>query len=66
VAAYLRVLRNANHGFSGENDAGKRRDQILLLSHDGNLPLGVAFLPYLFWIEALADPTRLFARLASK
>jgi hypothetical protein len=63
VAAYLRVLRNANHGFTGENDAGRRRDQILLMAHDGDVPDGVALLPYLYWLELLADPTVLVGKL---
>jgi hypothetical protein len=63
VAAYLRVVRNANHGFTGEDDANRRRDQILLMAHDGNVPDGVALLPYLYWLEALADPQHLIRRL---
>jgi hypothetical protein len=59
----LRVLRNANHGFTGENDAGRRRDQILLMAHDGNVPDGVSLLPYLYWLETLADPSQLLRKL---
>ena len=59
VVQYLRVLRNASHGFSGENDAERRRDEILLMAHDGNLPGDLAFLPYLYWLEVLANPDRL-------
>jgi hypothetical protein len=56
VARYLRVLRNANHGFSGQNDADRRRDEILLMAHNGNVPGDVALLPYLYWLEMLASP----------
>lgn len=63
VSQYLRVLRNANHGFSGQNDAGRRRDDILLMAHEGNIPDGVALLPYLYWIEMLTDPSQLFRKL---
>ena len=56
VAQYLRVLRNANHGFSGQNDAGRRRDEILLMSHTGAIPDDFALLPYLYWLHALAEP----------
>jgi hypothetical protein len=30
VAQYLRIVRNGNHGFTGENDGQRRRDEILL------------------------------------
>lgn len=63
VAQYLRVVRNANHGFSGKNDAERRRDEILLMAHDGNVPGDVAFLPYLYWLETLANPEVLRSHL---
>ena len=59
VAQYLRVLRNANHGFTGQDDAGRRRDEILLMAHDGDVPGEFALLPYLYWLELLANPERL-------
>jgi hypothetical protein len=66
VAQYLRVLRNANHGFSGENDADVRRDQILLAAHSGDVPGDIAFLPYLHWLHIMSDPERLRRKLAPK
>jgi hypothetical protein len=59
VAGYLRVLRNASHGFTGQNDAGRRRDEILLMAHNGNVPADLGLLPYLYWLELLANPARL-------
>jgi hypothetical protein len=59
IALYLQLLRNANHGFTPEQDANERRDQILLMSHDGYVPSDIAFLPYIYWLEALAHPDRL-------
>ena len=53
VALYLRVLRNVNHGFSGRNETERRRDEILLMAHDGELPDGVAFLAYLYGLRRL-------------
>ena len=63
VALYLQLLRNANHGFTPERDANERRDQVLLMAHDGNIPADVAFLPYLYWLDTLAHPERFRSRL---
>jgi hypothetical protein len=43
VALYLQLARNANHGFTPERDANERRDQILLMAHDGDIPGDVSF-----------------------
>lgn len=63
VGLYLQLLRNANHGFTPEQDANQRRDQILLLAHDGDVPGDIAFLPYLYWLDTIAHPERLGHRL---
>jgi len=63
VALYLQLLRNANHGFTPEQDANERRDQLLLMAHDGAIPGGIAFLPYLYWLDTLAYPDRFRIRL---
>lgn len=63
VGLYLQLLRNANHGFTPEQDANQRRDQILLLAHDGDVPGDIAFLPYLYWLDTIAHPERLGRRL---
>jgi hypothetical protein len=56
TARYLRVLRNAIHGFRGRGDADRRRDEVLLAAHDGKVPGDLALLPYLYWLEMLAQP----------
>ena len=66
VAQYLRILRNAVHGFTGENDSQRRRDEVLLMAHDGNIPGDVSFLPYLYWVDVLLDPSRWRRRLAPR
>ena len=58
VAQYLRIVRNGSHGFTGENDGQRRRDEILLMTHSGDIPGDVAFLPYLYWLESLTDLTQ--------
>ena len=63
VALYLQLLRNANHGFTPHRDADERRDQILLMAHDGNIPGDVAFLPYLYWLDTLAHADHFRYRL---
>jgi hypothetical protein len=63
VALYLQLLRNANHGFTPQADANERRDQVLLMTHDGNVPADLAFLPYLYWLESFAHPERFRQRL---
>jgi hypothetical protein len=60
---YLRVLRNTSHGFGGKDDAGRRRDELLLMSHTGELPHDFALLPYLYWLDCIANPHRLRQRL---
>lgn len=66
TAQYLRILRNANHGYGGQNDAGRRRDEILLMSHTGDIPDDFALLPYLYWLDVLADPQTLRIKLAPR
>lgn len=66
VAQYLRILRNAHHGFAGQNDSGRRRDEVLLMSHTGEIPDDFALLPYLYWLHALADHRILRAGLAPR
>jgi hypothetical protein len=62
AALYIQLLRNANHGFTPERDRDEGRDQILLMAHDGNVPGDIAFLPYLYWLEAIAHPERFAGR----
>jgi hypothetical protein len=66
TAQYLRILRNANHGYGGQNDASRRRDEVLLMSHTGQIPHDFVLLPYLYWLDVLADPQILSRILASR
>lgn len=61
---YLRILRNAGHGYSGQNDRDRRRDKMLLMSHTG--PDAFALLPYLYWLDVLADPEVLRRKLVPR
>ena len=38
AAMWLRVLRNANHGFRGRQDRDHARDEALLVAHTGAIP----------------------------
>lgn len=55
AAAYLRVLRNAGHAFGGRS--GQRvRDEVLLMSHNGDLPVDLPDFAYLYLLCLLARP----------
>jgi hypothetical protein len=55
TAAYLRVLRNAGHAFGGR--PGRRgRDEVLLMSHSGEIPRDLPELGYLYLLRLLARP----------
>lgn len=51
---WLRLLRNANHGFRPDRQV--ERNEALLLAHDGTVPEGLPMLSYLFLLHLLADP----------
>ena len=55
AAAYLRVLRNAGHGF-GSRPGQQARDEVLLMSHNGHLPVDLPDLAYLYLLRLLARP----------
>jgi hypothetical protein len=58
VAQYLRVVRNAGHGFA--EMARERPYQIsLLATHTGDLPPELSDLAFLHWLRVLVDPVRL-------
>ncbi len=63
TATYLRVLRNASHGYSGQNDKDRRRDEVVLMSHTGQIPHDFALLPYLYWLDTIANPETLRNKL---
>lgn len=61
AAAYLRVLRNAGHAF-GSRPGQQARDEILLMSHSGDLPDDLPDLAYLYLLRLLARPQDLRRR----
>jgi len=54
---WLRVLRNANHGFRPEPGRNVARTESLLMAHDGTIPDGLSHLAYLYLLELLALPS---------
>lgn len=61
AAAYLRILRNAGHAFGGR-PGQQARDEILLMSHTGAIPLDLPDLAYLYVLQLLAQPEGLRRR----
>lgn len=55
AASWLRVLRNAGHGF-GSRPKVKARDEALLVAHDGSVPTDLPDLAYLYLLQLLARP----------
>lgn len=58
AAQWLRVLRNAGHGFVSK-PAKKARDDVLLMAHDRTVPADLPDLAYLYLLELLAHPEKL-------
>ena len=59
VVRYLKVLRNATHGFGGQKrDSADDRsiNQALLVHHDGVLPPDLPLLAYLYLLDVLSNP----------
>jgi hypothetical protein len=59
AAFYLRVLRNGHHAFTPSPIHETERRQILLSSHTGGVDRALSFLPYLYWLDVVANPHRL-------
>lgn len=53
AAAYLRVLRNGGHAFGGRPLPG---DGVLLMAHNGDMPVDLPDLAYLYLLHLLARP----------
>jgi len=53
AGAYLRVLRNGGHAFGGR---AAPADGILLMAHDGGIPIDLPDLAYLYLLHLLAHP----------
>lgn len=58
TAAWLRIIRNAQHGFGGREQM-PGRDDVLLASHDGDIPEHLADLAWLYLLRVIATPTLL-------
>ena len=63
VAAYLRVLRNGGHAFGGRPVPG---DGVLLMAHNGEIPVDLPDLAYLYLLHLLACPQDLRRRVMSR
>ncbi|MGH3402147.1 MAG: hypothetical protein ACRDRJ_06455 [Streptosporangiaceae bacterium] len=61
-AAYLRVLRNSGHAF-GSRPGQRARDEVLLMSHTGEIPLDLPDLAYLYVLQLLATSQTLRRRV---
>jgi hypothetical protein len=61
AAAYLRILRNAGHAF-GSRPGQQPRDEVLLMSHTGEIPVDLPDLAYLYLLRLLARPEDLRRR----
>lgn len=53
VAQYLRIRRNATHGYGGREHKDAARDRVLLSSHNGHIPEKLADLSYLYALSLL-------------
>jgi hypothetical protein len=63
VALYLRLLRNAGHGFAGKHDQAQMRDKALMTSHNGSIPYYLADLAYLYLLRLVTQPSHLGRRV---
>lgn len=62
VVAWLRLVRNAQHGFGG-NVEFPGRDDVLLASHDGEVPRYLSDLAWLYLLRVVAHPSLLRRRV---
>lgn len=62
VAAWLRLVRNAQHGFGGKVEF-PGRDDVLLASHDGEVPRDLSDLAWLYLLRVVANPLLLRRRV---
>ena len=63
ASAYLRVLRNSGHAFGGRSQPV---DGVLLTAHDGDVPVDLPDLAYLYLLHLLARPHDLRQRRAAR
>jgi hypothetical protein len=62
---WLQVLRNATHGFKSKKTKHWRSNGVLLVAHNGRIPEGLPFLPYLYLLQLMADPSRVSKMVAN-
>lgn len=58
AATWLRIVRNAQHGFGGREQL-PGRDDVLLASHDGEIPEHLPDLAWLYLLRLVAQPSLL-------
>lgn len=56
AAIYVKMVRNATHGFGTDRDRARARTEALLASHNGSLPHNLALLGYLYLLDLLHRP----------
>jgi hypothetical protein len=59
AAAYIKLLRDANHGHGAKTPAKAQLTNALLGQHSGHMPHDLALLGYLYLLDVLANPDRL-------
>ena len=64
AAAYLRVLHNAGHAFGG-CPGQQARNEVLLMSNSGDIPLDLPELAYRYLFHLLARPQDLRCRIGA-
>jgi hypothetical protein len=62
VSEYLRCLRNAGHGFGATDRNGAKRSDVLLTSHNGELPFDLSDLGWLYLLRLMSQPQLLRRR----
>ena len=54
---YVKLLRNATHGFGGKkSDRSHEQASALLMHHNGNIPSDLSLLGYLHVLDILSRP----------
>lgn len=57
VSMYVKLLRNATHGFGGKaSDRWQEQTDALLVHHNGSIPNDLSLLSYLYLLDILARP----------
>lgn len=64
TAGYLRMLRNGGHAFGGSQQ--DQADGVLLTAHDGEIPVDLPDLAYLYLLQLLARPEVLRHRIRAR